>query len=468
MSETSIQVAPTPQPADKPTPSPQRPADRLRYLKKAGKVLASLRLTVVLFVLSMFLVFVGTLAMRDNGLWGTLSGYFRCWMAWIPFQVFVPFGQVFLGMPMNLHVPGGFYYPGGWLLGAALLINLIAAHAVRFQFLKRADRSFLLLQAEETNNPLKRLVLRTLHVILFRFAWKRSGILMIHVGLIILLLGEFITGKFATEAMMPIAIGEASNYLQRTDRVELAFLRSDPDNPGNDRVVVVPDHLLRKGGVLDEEQLPFKVTIEQFMDNADLRNRTAGDSSPATAGAGQAAILEKLPQSVGTETSQKEDRPGAYVTLSDRKSGKPLGTYLLWVYLSKFVGEQPVESSSEGYRIDLRYQRLYQPYSIYLEEFHHDKYPGTQIPKNFSSRVRLIPNEGESREVVIYMNNPLRYEKQTFYQSGTQPGDAGTVLQVVHNPGAEMPYIACALVSLGMLVHFGLHLWSFLERRAVV
>jgi len=43
--------------------------------------------------------------------------------------------------------------------------------------------------------------------------------------------------------------------------------------------------------------------------------------------------------------------------------------------------------------------------------------------------------------------------------------DAGTVLQVVQNPGAEMPYIACALVCLGMLVHFGLHLGSFLQRR---
>lgn len=465
MSETSIQVAPSLPPPNQPTPPAQRRPDRLRLLKKGGLALASLRLTVVLFVLSMFLVFAGTLAMRDSGLWATLSGYFRCWVAWIPLQVFVPFGQVFFGMPMNLRVPGGFYYPGGWLLGTALLINLLAAHTVRFKFFKRAERSFLLERAAATQSAVQRVLLRVAHFVLFRIAWKRSGILLIHSGLIVLLLGEFITGKFASEALMPIKIGESSNYLQQTDHVELAFMRDDPDHPGQERVIVVPEHLLKKGGEIDDERLPFKVKIDRYMANADVRNRLSGEEAPATHGAGAAAILDEQPPSVGADSNQKTDMPGAYATFYDKKTGASLGTYLLWVYLREYVGEQEVGSGP--YRVDLRYKRSYQPYRIYLEEFHHDVYPGTEIPKNFSSRVRVLPNEGESREVVIYMNNPLRYEKQTYYQSGTLPADTGTILQVVKNPGAEMPYIACLLVCLGMLVHFGLHLWSFLERRAM-
>jgi hypothetical protein len=461
MSKTSIQVAPPP--TGTPSPPVQRQTDWLRPLKKVGQVLASLRLTVVLFVLSMFLVFVGTLAMRDSGLWATLYGYFRCWIAWIPLQVFVPFGQVFFGMPMNLRVPGGFYYPGGWLLGTALLINLLAAHAVRFKFLKRADSSFLLQRGKQTESMTRSMLLRVAHFIVYRIAWKRSGILMIHSGLVILMLGEFITGKFASEALMPIVIGESSNYLQNSDRVELAFLQDDPKDPGKERVVVVPDQMLRNGGTIDDGRLPFKVEIVRFMPNADVRRRGAGEEAPATRGIGADAVLEEQPQSVGADSNQQADMPGAYVKLYDKKSGASLGTYLLWVYL----GEQEIGPGSDAYRIDLRYKRSYQPYRIYLEEFHHDVYPGTDIPKNFSSRVRVLPEEGESREVVIYMNNPLRYEKQTFYQSGTLKADAGTVLQVVHNPGAEMPYIACALVCLGMIVHFSLHLGSFLQRRTV-
>ena len=462
MSETSIQVAPSPpRPAD---PPPQVRRDWLRPVKKVFQALASLRLTVVLFVLSMFLVFCGTLAMRDSGLWATLSGFFRCWIAWIPLQVFVPFGQVFFGMPQNLRVPSGFYFPGGWLLGAALLINLVAAHALRFKILKRPERSFLLQRADETESAPRRLVLRVAHFILFRIAWKRSGILLIHSGLIVLMLGEFITGKFASEGLMPIEIGKSSNYLQHTDSIEMAFIRDDPDNPGRERAILVPNQLVKKGGTLDDEHLPFKVEIVRFMANADLQRRTSGDRTLATHGAGLSAILKEQPRNTGADPDQKSDMPGAYVTLYDKKSGASLGTYLLWVYL----GEQEVESGRNAYRIDLRYERSYQPYRIYLEEFHHDVYPGTEIPKNFSSRVRLTPDQGESREVVIYMNNPLRFERQTFYQSGTLKGDAGTILQVVNNPGAEMPYISCALVCLGMLVHFGMHLVSFLERRTAV
>ncbi len=467
MSESRIQTVPPPRSeplAVEPPPHPSTPNDPLRVVKSILRPLASLRLTVFLFVLSMFLVFTGTLAMRDSGLWVTLSGYFRCWIAWIPFQVFVPFGQVFFGMPQTMRVGGGFYFPGGWTIGLALLVNLVAAHTLRFQFLKRADRSLLLQRAAEVSSPFQRALYRVGHFLVHRIVWKRSGILMIHSGLILLLLGEFITGKYSSEAVMPIKIGESANYLQHTDRVELAFTQDDPDNPERDRTVVVPDSLLRSGGILNDARLPFKVEIVEFMENARVRDLTPGEKSSATRGAGLAAKLEKLPQSAGADSNQRSDLPGAYVTLYDKKTGDKLGTYLLWVPL----GEQEVKTPKDVYRLDLRYERAYQPYQIYLEEFHHDLYPGTEIPKNFSSRIRLMPEQGDSREIVVYMNNPLRYEGQTFYQSGVLEKNAGTILQVVNNPGAEMPYISCTLISLGMLVHFGLHLLSFLQRRMAV
>ena len=51
-------------------------------------------------------------------------------------------------------------------------------------------------------------------------------------------------------------------------------------------------------------------------------------------------------------------------------------------------------------------------------------------------------------------------------QQGFLPGDKGTILQVVRNPGWLMPYVSCTLVTLGMLLHFGLQLVTFLVRRA--
>src|SRR5262249_25650663 len=106
------------------------------------------------------------------------------------------------------------------------------------------------------------------------------------------------------------------------------------------------------------------------------------------------------------------------------------------------------------------------PYTIHLKEFRHDRYIGTDKPKNFSSLIRLVdPTRNEDREVLIYMNEPLRYEGETFYQASFLKGDTGTVLQVVRNPGWLMPYVSCILVAVGMLVHFGLHLVGFLRLR---
>src|SRR5215467_10929352 len=84
--------------------------------------LASLRLTVVLFALAIFLVFAGTLAQVDKDMWDVLHDYFRAWLAWIDFQVLLP-KSFFSGEAPQ--VPGGFWFPGGWLIGGAMGVNLL-------------------------------------------------------------------------------------------------------------------------------------------------------------------------------------------------------------------------------------------------------------------------------------------------------------------------------------------------------
>jgi ABC-type transport system involved in cytochrome c biogenesis permease subunit len=78
----------------------------------------------------------------------------------------------------------------------------------------------------------------------------------------------------------------------------------------------------------------------------------------------------------------------------------------------------------------------------------------------------MDPGRGVDRAVRIWMNNPLRYAGRTFYQASYKPDGSGTVLQVVRNPGWLLPYISCALVAGGMMLHFGMSLTGFLRRRA--
>jgi hypothetical protein len=429
MNNTSTQItaAPAP-PAAMAISTPARHVDRWKPLKKVLRPFASLRVTVVLFALSMCLVFCGTLAQMDNGLWAILSGYFRAWLAWIPFQVFVRFGQVFFWFPKTWYVPGSFPFPGGYIIGGALLINLIAAHLIRF-----------------------------------KLSWKRSGILLTHAGLILLMLGELVTGLFAVEGTMTIENGQSCNYVDHADKVELDVI--DGSNPKTDHVVVVPGSFVQKGGLIRDEQLPFDIEVVHYMVNSsEPREVKPGDNNPATHGLGLEAIVHEEKPGSGTDPEQKRDAASAYVTFKKKDSGETLGTYLLTVWLSR---EQAVKVDGKEYRAALRFQREYKPYTLYLEEFRHDIYPGTDKPRNFSSKVRLVdPDRHEDREVLIYMNNPLRYAGATFYQSSYLKGDAGTILQVVTNPGWLMPYISCTLVIVGMIVHFGMYLLNFLQRRA--
>src|SRR5205807_415292 len=100
-----------------------------------------------------------------------------------------------------------------WAIGAALLVNLLAAHAVRF-----------------------------------RLNWKRAGVLILHTGLVIMMLSELITGMFAVEGMMSLPVRGSSNYLEEREKAELAIML--PVDTKTDDVVVVPGRLLHKGGLI--------------------------------------------------------------------------------------------------------------------------------------------------------------------------------------------------------------------------
>jgi hypothetical protein len=156
----------------------------------------------------------------------------------------------------------------------------------------------------------------------------------------------------------------------------------------------------------------------------------------------------------------KRDIPSGIIELTT--PGGSLGRY----FVSAYLGPQEFTHNGRNFSIELRAERFYKPFTMHLIEFRHDRYPGTEIPKDFSSLVRLErADTGEKREVRIYMNNPLRYEGETYYQASFDKDDQGTVLQVVRNPGWLTPYFACVLVSLGLAIQFLQHLVGFASKR---
>jgi ABC-type transport system involved in cytochrome c biogenesis permease subunit len=385
-------------------------------MRRLVEILASLKLTVVLLTLAMVLIFIGTIAQTKLGVWQAVDEYFRSWIAMVDPGLFVPIGDLSFRVPI----------PGGLTIAGLTIVNLLAAHAIRF----KATR-------------------------------KRAGVVVLHAGLIVLLAGEFVTGFMSDEGLMSIDEGASSSFIEDIREAELAVI--DPSDPSHDRVITIPGWMLadaaRSGTTIVDERLPFEVRVDRWMANAELLHMHG--ETEATAGIGLKARAEGKPRVAGVEGSQS-DSPAAYVTLL--QGGTELGT---WMVSTSLIEAQRVAHGGAAFGLALRYQRTYLPFTLHLIDFRHDRFTGTNIARNFSSEVRLVdPEHGTDREVKIWMNNPLRYAGMTFYQSSYKPDGSGTVLQVVRNPGWLLPYVACILVGGGMTWHFGQSLVGFLRRRA--
>ena len=189
----------------------------------------------------------------------------------------------------------------------------------------------------------------------------------------------------------------------------------------------------------------------------------AADSLPSAAsnGSGKRALIVPLAE---TKEMDKRNLPAATIELA--QSGKSLGTWLV----SPWLNDEDLDVAGAKWRTAMRWERTYLPYSVKLLKTTHEVYRGTEIPKNFQSRVRIEnATKSENREVDIYMNSPLRYEGLTFYQYQMGKDERSAVgnstLQVVKNPSWLTPYFGCAIVALGMVWQFMYHLIGFITKR---
>ncbi len=559
-------------------------------IQQVLKPVASLKLTVVLFALSIFLVFAGTLAQTKMDIWAVVHGYFRTWIAYIEFQVFFPPAFFSKKTP---EVPGGFFFPGGWAIGSLLALNLLSAHLIRFKVQARGTRLYAglgvillgiivtvlvifsgsmgngmqdepfvsydvlwkffltglavlwlvltgsIISLDMENNKQTRTVQIVLSVVsvvlgallawLFVLQWRgeetplsdpsmrilwqltqasiasfvllagcimlfkrRGGMVMLHIGVAVLMFSELLVGVVAVEERMNIVEGETVRHAVDSRTIEMAII--DPSDPEKRHVVVIPKNILnavsnfeskniisrtfskwihgKPNPIISHDSLPFDVRIDQFYQNGVIeRTPTSKEDYPHIQGIGVRNSATPVTASTGV-AGASVDNSIVYVTLLKKiKKGEKtiaekdrvIGTWLLSCYLNL---EEPVLFDGKKRLISLRFKRSYKPYTIQLKDFRDDKYTGTMETKNFSSTIQLVDKKNNvDREIDIWMNNPLRYAGETFYQSGhdkdKRTGKEITSLSVVTNVGWMMPYVACMLVWWGMLAHFSQMLIRF-------
>jgi hypothetical protein len=161
----------------------------------------------------------------------------------------------------------------------------------------------------------------------------------------------------------------------------------------------------------------------------------------------------------------QNDRNQPVAVLKISHKGEALGTWLASC-TSEF--QQSISVGDQKWKLILRPKRHYLGFHLTLVNLKWEKYRGTEIPKNFQSRV-IVEGSSESRPVDISMNEPLREGGQTFYQYQMNQNQLGatvqTVLQVVKNPNWRTAYIGCLIVALGLIYQFLFHLIGFARKR---
>ncbi|GHV06756.1 cytochrome c biogenesis protein [Campylobacterota bacterium] len=93
------------------------------------------------------------------------------------------------------------------------------------------------------------------------------------------------------------------------------------------------------------------------------------------------------------------------------------------------------------------------PFSLKLDRFLLERYPGSQSPSSYESRVTLIDGD-ISEQHRIYMNNILVHKGFRFYQSSYDRDEEGTVLSVSNDPGVWITYLGYTILSLGFFAAF--------------
>ena len=409
-------------------------------MKKIVEFFTSLKLTVVLLAFAITIVFIGTLAQADEGLYGAQAHYFKQWIV---------IGAHLFGHKIPLLLPGGY------LIGTLLLVNLVTTHIYRFEF-----------------------------------KLKKTGIQLAHAGIIVLLVGQLSTDLLSRELQMRFSEGEALNYSDSATDYDLTFLS------GNE-LTAIPEKMMKTGTELKIANLPFTIRVKQHWHNSDLKFRAPMmRNAPPLATNGIAVsfdftrtddvkvmdqrnvptvLLEFVTPSGSLGTWVASDWAGDASLVEQVRNGyQQMGAGMAQKIVAQLVAPQAIDIGGRKFTFALRPARVIHPFSLTLLKATHTTYPGTDIPKDFRSRVRIDNSQsGEKREVEISMNHPLRYGGYTYYQYQMAAGEmvertgqkASSTLQVVRNPSWLTPYVGCAMVGLGLVVQFMYHLVGFVSKR---
>ncbi len=378
-------------------------------LKAIYRALASYWLAILVLFFLLVLTFLGTVEQISHGLYATQQKFFT--------SLFVI--QDVFGVPL---LP----LPGVYLLLVILFVNLLLGTTLRF----RLQVSYM-------------------------------GVFIVHVGILFLLAGSLVTYRYSKDGHLTLYEGEKSNEMLSYYDWELAILPADAS--GQSTAFYIPSSDFKRtaaGGSLTFKNpaLPFELTVSDYAPNAEIQSSGASDSAGPKIVNGKRLVSREL------SPKQEQNIAGAYISVKELATGQVEDGIVSGFQRSPFR----VTAGGKDWTIALQRRRWQLPFTVELDKFIRELYPGTQMPRSFASDVTVIEPSGRQK-FHISMNKPLRYRGYTLFQASWDSDQNGRLIStfaVVKNPADQWPLYACVVIAVGLLVHFGYKLMRYLQLEA--
>lgn len=292
--------------------------------------------------------------------------------------------------------------PGGLTLMSILFVNLLA------KFLFKSD-----------------------------WSWPKSGTIISHFGILVLIIGGGVSYFSSYEGYMAIEEGGTASLIEDYHQRTLA-IRED------DKIIYETNfENLSEGMVI--KQAPFSITIDKTCYHCGITRRAEEDQAGWTS-PGKFMQLNNIPR----EPQDEKNMTGIEFSIKGAGNDQN-GKYLTF---DKFPKPPVIEIDKKIYQIAIERAKRYLPFSLSLQKFSQEFHAGTDMAKSYQSLLTVTDGD-TSWPILIEMNEPYRYRGYTFYQSSFDvSGDKPyTILAVVENKGRLFPYISTLIIAFGLILH---------------
>lgn len=266
-----------------------------------------------------------------------------------------------------------------------------------------------------------------------RWVVAKVGTNLIHLGILILMIGGLGTIIFKQDGVIVLPPERPAQMTQAYTETDFVIFKNEEYLQ---RISFDDVHV-----GYNIESLPFDLTILETCRSCRIELRPDHTREGWIGAAGSMMLVDAPAPLKAEETMQ--GLSFEVKGLDNAQDGK---------YLTFESFPKPPQFQFEGdtYKVVIERHRTRLPFTLTLNEFRAEYYPGTLRAKDYISDV-TVTDGAQIFDAVITMNEPLRHAGYTFYQSSFI--EDSSVLAVVKNRASLFPYISSLIVALGLFIH---------------